>query len=219
MHRSLILISAALLVAACASTPGSGSTPLLVTPAASPQPTAGPTPTPGAVPTATLAATPAPTPTVVPGVGLCPTEMPLTVGQFMETDPACFGSATIEIRGWLDGPPDTGFEPPLVEPTWLFLPAADMASLWEIRPVEPNHFCPQTAASCPWFFLHIDPASNLKLEVRPRWVTVTGHVNDPAAQTCHFVYPEGWTEPPLDDAIAVDGCATKLVVDSYEDSP
>lgn len=144
--------------------------------------------------------------------------MPLTVAQFTDSDPACFGDSDIEIRGWLDQPPGVGFEPPMIEPGWLAYPVGNLSSLWEIPPTGPDHFCPP-AVPCPWFFPHIDPASGLTLDFPQRWIIVTGHLNDPAAETCHYVYPEDWTDERADDALAVGLCRTSFVITALRDPP
>jgi hypothetical protein len=137
----------------------------------------------------------------------------------MDADPACFAGVDIEIRAWLDGPPDTGFEAPFVEPGWLDLPAPNLPALWTSPPVEPDHLCAPDALPCNWFFLHIDPASGVTLDFPPRWLLVTGHIDDPAAATCHFVYPADWADERLGDEIAVAGCRERFVLDSYRDAP
>jgi hypothetical protein len=211
MHRLVSMIGSAFILAGCAVassslSPSAGSTaPTIAAPSAASS--AGPT------------STSRPTPTPVSGAGKCPTDSPLSVAQFTDADPRCFGGADVEIRGWLDSPPDTGVEPPFVDPAWLAYSTPMMTSLWEIPPVGPNHFCPNQNGACPWFFLHIDPASGLTLDFPPRWLIVTGHTQDPAAETCHFVYGEEWTEPRLDDALAVESCRTKLVIVSFRDAP
>jgi hypothetical protein len=46
-----------------------------------------------------------------------------------------------------------------------------------------------------------------------------GHVNDPRAETCHYVYPEDWTEGPYPDAEAVEACRVGFVIVSFMDAP
>lgn len=206
MTRQSFVLGAALLVAACTVGPPAG------TPSAAPA-TEG---VPSSVPTST----PRPTPTPVAGVGNCPTDSQLTVAQFAEADPACFGSADVEIRGWLDKPPAIGFEPPGISPRWLHYPSgSDLTTLWEARP-EPDGSCPTIGEQgCTGFFWHIDPASGLTLDGPPRWLIVTGHLDDPAAQTCHYVYPEDWTKERADDAEAVATCRAQFVIVSFRDAP
>jgi hypothetical protein len=123
----------------------------------------------------------------------------------------------VEIRGWLDFIPDMGFEAPLVEPTWIYYPTANRAIWSEER--GPDQTCLGAAAACTWFFAHADPAAGLDLDRKPGWVLLTGHLDDPAARTCHFVYTEDWTEPPLDNADAVATCRSRFVIVSFSDAP
>jgi hypothetical protein len=214
MRRLLVLLGSVSLIAGCIGTPPPAptATPIAVAPTATPAPaTVTPRPTTGA--TSTLR----PTPTPVSGQGICPDGSPLTVVEFSNSDPACFGSADVEIRGWLDFIPDMGFEAPLVEPTWIYYPTANRAIWSEER--GPDQTCLGAAAACTWFFAHADPAAGLDLDRKPGWVILTGHLDDPAARTCHFVYTEDWTEPPLDNADAVATCRSRFVIVSFSDAP
>jgi hypothetical protein len=210
LNRFWLLVGAGLVLVACSAAPSPAPTSVPTFPPASLHPTVAPTEAP--------ATTAVPSPTPVTGAGICPDDSTLTIAMFVEAEPECFGSSTIELRGWLDRPPDTGFLPPFVEPGWLDVPA-HLATLWAERPVEPAHLCAPTAEVCAWFWLHVDPASGVSLESQRRWVQVTGHLDDPAAATCRYVYPDDWTEPRLDDAWAVEACRTKFVVDSFANAP
>ena len=209
MTRLALVIMSAIVAAGCSS------------PTPSPEPSAVTTlasATPGA-PTAP-ASTPRPTPTPVPpGAGLCPTNTPLTPLEFVESDTACFVGREIEIRGWLDEPPAIGFEPPGVAPGWLYYTNEPLTTLYEGRPIGEFQECQMDGRACASFFLHVDPASGVALKTLPRWVIVTGHVDDPAAATCHYTYPEGWTEPHLDDQLAIALCRAQFVVVSVRDAP
>jgi len=205
--RFALLIGAAVISVGCSGTSSPTSTPAPPTAPASPIPTAGPT------------STPRPTPTPVVGEGICPTNSPLTVIQFTESNAACFGGADIVIQGWLDEPPGVGFEGPPIEPSWVAYPAPGLPSLWTTKPVGPDHLCPPDAGPCGWFFLHLDPASGLNLDIAPKEIIVTGHLDDPAAATCHYVFPDDWTDERPDDAQAVEGCRGHFVVVSFRDAP
>lgn len=201
MTRLGLVVGSIVLVAAC-----SGAT-------------AAPTPTAAPAATRSPAPTERPTPTPVEGAGICPTDSPLTVLQFSNADPECFGGSELVIRGWLDEPPGMGFEGPLIKPEWVAYPAAGLPTLWTGRPVEPDHVCPAAGLPCAWFFLHLNPASGLDLDISPREITVTGHLDDPAAATCHYTYDDNWEGDRPDDANAVAECRTKFIVVSFSDAP
>ena len=66
------------------------------------------------------------------------------------------------------------------------------------------------------FFL-VDPTSGIVVSGPARWVVATGHRMDPAAETCHWVYPPD--TPPAeryDDADAVALCQEHFVLESIE---
>jgi hypothetical protein len=68
--------------------------------------------------------------------------------------------------------------------------------------------------------LHVDPSSGLSLDFPPpRWVLVRGHLRDPAAETCHFVYAGDSTEERMPDAMAIESCRQGFVLVSYQDAP
>ena len=192
-----LLVATLILVAGCAA-----ETP----PPSSASPTAGPT-------TST-----APTPTAVP-VGTCPTNSPMTVRQFVEADPNCAIGRDVEIRGWLDAPPAIGFEPPGIEPSWLNW-FGGLSFIYETGPVGPDGICETDGGrGCADFVWSIDPASGLELTGPPRWVIVRGHLDDPAAQTCRYVYPEDWTAERAADAQAVETCRQRFVIVAFRDAP
>jgi hypothetical protein len=219
MTRFALVLGCALLLAACfAGNPQASGTPGAPSPAVL---TAAPTTaaaTPSVAPTA--APTVQPTPTDVPGSGLCPTDSPLTPLQLVETASACFGRAQIQVRGWLDGPPSIGFEPPTIKPTWLYYPVPQAWTIWEQQPAGQDD-CSVGDRQCAWFFPHINPTSGLTLDGPPRWLILTGHFDDPAAVRCHWVYPDD--TPPqdrtADDADAVALCRGGFIVDSFVDAP
>lgn len=67
-------------------------------------------------------------------------------------------------------------------------------------------------------FVHITPGSGLTFRERGRWVIVTGHVNDAASSTCHFVYPDASAET-YPDTDAQARCAGQFVMTSIRPSP
>jgi hypothetical protein len=115
---------------------------------------------------------------------------------------ACFGSTRIVLQGvsGCDGCGGLAFG--LFEPEWLIHPLTG----------EPL----RVAAAGPGIMVRFDPAG----PARPApgsIVRVTGHFDDPAAQTCRL--GEGGpddTPVPVVPAIAILTCRQEFVVDSYE---
>ena len=192
-------------------------------------PTATPTPettaqvasaTATALPTAAATSTPGPTPTAVSsGFESCPTESPVSPRQLVESDPTCFGSDDVVVRGWLDVPTVVGFEPPDVKPRWLYYPAGNLSAIWSDRPVGPDQVCVVDGETCRWFFAHVNPRSGVVLEGPPRWLLLTGHFQDPAAERCHYVFPEGYDEGRPDDGLAVEACRANFVLVDVQNAP
>lgn len=196
MSRLPLVLASVLLLAACeAATPSA------------------PVASPSARPTPSLV----PTPTPVP-VGTCPTDSPMTVRQFVNADASCAIGRDVEIRGWLDAPAGIGFGPPGIEPSWLNW-YGGLSVLYETGPVGPDGNCQTPGGeACASFFWALNPASGLELSGPPRWLTVKGHLDDPAAQTCRFVYPEDWTDARRDDAEAVETCRQRFVIVEFRDA-
>ena len=68
---------------------------------------------------------------------------------------------------------------------------------------------------CPWVFVHVPPGSSLTFNARGRWVKVTGHIGDPAAAACHYVYPSDSTQnEKLPDSDAQRWCSEGFVVET-----
>lgn len=198
MRRFRLALPLVLLLAGCAVERPSP-------PAASPS--AGPTPS------------IVPTPTPVP-VGTCPTDSPMTVRQFVVADPSCAIGTDVEIRGWLDVPPAIGLGPPGIAPSWLHYPRAELTTIYEAGPVGPDGICVMAGGrACAQFFWSINPASGLELTGPPRWLIVRGHLDDPAAMTCRYVYPDDWTGERADDAKAVETCRQRFVLVAFRDAP
>jgi hypothetical protein len=213
MNRLALLLGSALLIAGCSGGPPA---PSATTSAASASPmTAAPSAAP--TPAPTLALRPTPTP-VQAGHGLCPTASPLTPWDFTGSDAACFGGDDVEIRGWIDRPPPIGYGPPGIAPLWLFGPNDGLSTIWGAPPTGPDMQCADDRG-CALFFVQFNPASGLSIEGPRRWLILTGHRQDPAAETCHYVYPEGWTGERYDDAEAVAKCREGFVLVSFRDAP
>ncbi|MBI3751288.1 MAG: hypothetical protein HY263_06480 [Chloroflexi bacterium] len=151
---------------------------------------------------------------------LCPSSPPtepLSVRDFLALDPTCLGTATLTVVGWAAAPPAFGVLPPVIEPGWLaYWNAGAFAALWEGMPDDSSE-CGGRA--CAWMFVHIAPGSTLTFTTIGRWMRVTGHVNDPIAETCHWVLPPDMSpEDALEyqDASAQAQCREQLVVESLQ---
>ncbi len=210
MRRLGLIVVGASLVLAC-----SGTLP------PSRAPTAGPaTAIPVASPLAsTVPATPRPTPTDVPVSG-CPTMTPLPVLEFTLADPLCFASPDVAVRGWLGDPPPVGWEAPYIEPGWLIYPPEPRNSALWSGPPGGEAMC-GADPECAWFFVHVAPTSAVSLGSTPRWVIVTGHLLDPAAETCHYVFDDAWpaAAPTPPDVQAREECRSQFVATAITDDP
>ena len=119
-----------------------------------------------------------------PIVGTCPA-LPTTMVDWLAipspVSAECFGDAPITFRAWLsEGGGCGGYFPGTFEPSWL----AALGSMLPIilTPFEVQYGGCGSAAPHPTLTELPDPQ---------RWVMVTGHYNDPAAETCR------WTPDPL----------------------
>jgi hypothetical protein len=205
LRRSAAALAVLALVAACSRAGGPTASP---GPAASPSAIA-PSPTAAPSPLASVNPTPTPVPTEAPRH--CPTASPMSPIDYMNADPACFGSRDVEILAWEDDPAAVGWEGPAIQPSWLAYPPAGLSALWSSPPSGPDHMCHE--AGCGWFFLHVAPDTGLTLPTTPGWVIVTGHSHDAVAATCH--YDLSSAEPPVgpvDDADARSQCEDSFVL-------
>jgi hypothetical protein len=208
MKRVAFLLTSALLVSACSADGPSPS----VSATSAALPTAGQT--------RASMTSPRPTPTPVPPGVTCPPVADLTVREFVDADPACFQGVELTMRAWLDFSPPLGWEGPEIEPSWVAYPVAGgPAALWQAPPTGEDNVCDHdTEPGCAWFFAHLDPAAHLTLGTE-RWIRVTGHIADPAADACHYVPYEGMDDPLPDAAQAVAVCRAQFVVTSIAEAP
>jgi hypothetical protein len=182
-------------VAACATSPGS-SQPQAAVPSGSPQvtnlpdgpsPVAAPLPT--KVPTATLL-----TDCVTPSTDIDTLiQMERTGPQEPGSDPvACYGSARLTFDAtWLGG--GEADCPTAPEPAWLACSSYSLQAPGDTRKVGP-----------PQLLVAIHPSANLSIPSEPfAQVRVTGHFDDPAAQTCRETQlGDAETLAPAADTIA-----------------
>jgi hypothetical protein len=138
------------------------------------------------------------------------------VVEFVDSDPICWSGLQLSFGGWLDYSPPLGFEGPLVKPVWLpYPPSGQLWALWSVKPVDrDNLHCPDWAPDCRWLALHLDPSSDVVFGTEPRWVHVTGHVDDPAAVTCHWVFDENYPDDGRPASEAIEWCRRSFIVDT-----
>jgi hypothetical protein len=148
---------------------------------------------------------------------ICPTASPLTVRQYVEADGACFEGVDVTIRGWLGAPPAIGWEPPYVAGFPYRVP--EPGTIWSQGPGG-DQMCARDGVYCSWFFVYVVPDSALEIGAAQRWVVVTGHRMDPAAEGCYWDYADGEvpaeTNPPED---ARKDCRTRFVLTGIAEAP
>lgn len=170
-------------------------------------------------PTATGVPTSEPSPTAEASIAAqtpgCPTTSPMSVGQYLAADPACFGSRDVTIAGWEDVPNYTS-EPqtPPIEPAWL----ADRAPAVLASQMPPTA-CDATTTTCPWLDVHLAPASTLRFELDGVWAVITGHRGDPAAETCQPTAPTDTPAPTIKPDDAKAACRDAFVLTSVTAGP
>ena len=194
-------------------------------PTSMPSVSPSPLPTPRSTPSASIAATSRPTtPSTAPAtpgqsaIASCPP--PATVTVMGGWDPgwpraalvSCLSRADVQVTGWLADGWGIGGEPSGIAPAWLGEWSGLPKVLW-LAP-HPSDGC-FAATDCIWLFLFASKADALPLSP-DRWVTLTGHFDDPVATTCRWVGPIG---DPVSPAVAVEQCRGRFVVTEIEDAP
>jgi hypothetical protein len=239
----VLLVAVSLVAAACMQPVASlsPSSPPTAGPSGTPSPTTAAVASPTVTDPATTAPTIAPTvePTAEPTVDPtgpppslpCPTARLLNVREFVQASWQCFAGRDVRIKGWLDTPPPFGYEGPAIYPLWLAYPESRQCAehtgcsvtlaLWQDVPVDDDHMCSSDEAYCSLVFPHTPPGSELHFGPLERWLILTGHTDDPAAQRCHYEDPPGEDLGTLDDADAVAHCQREFVVTEIDvvDSP
>jgi hypothetical protein len=192
------------------------ATPIVpVVASASPTVTRAPSPDPTPVPPTS---TPKPTPTPQPlssAVTPRPPRDPapvLNVQRVLDGGRARFGRNDVRVRGWLAAAWGIGGLRTGVTPSWLGeMPTGPV--LWQ-KPRNPDGCFDDD--DCVWIFSHVQPGSGVTLGKRERWVTLTGHFDDPAARTCAW---DGQTNSRIIRATAVRMCRDAFVVTSVRNAP
>jgi len=158
------------------------------------------TPTPAvAIPSATLPS-PTPVPTQTPAAG-CVNPPPDIAALSDQTDPvACYGNAPLTLDAH---PIGAAVDCPVsVEPAWLGCPSGLLELVGETR-----------KNGAPSLLVAVDPASGISLPGRISMnVRITGHYDDPAAQTCREIGRVPGMGTPEPAAGTIEGCRRTFVV-------
>ena len=114
---------------------------------------------------------------------------------------ACFGDAPLTFdASWAGG--GVADCPMAPEPAWLACSAFSLRLVGETRKV-----------GAPTLFVAVDPSTSPLPEVATD-VRVTGHFDDPAAQTCHETVLGGGAESLAPAADTIEGCRDAFVITS-----
>jgi hypothetical protein len=219
--RRLTILAAAVLVAGCYGAPAGSTLPsgdASATPFGPEMSTLVPSVVPSASPS--TPATSSPLPSRAAACGFPTTVLALTghdpawPGTSMSTILECLGHSEIRVTGWLAEACCLGWGSPGVEPAWL----GDMLAIGRVLWLKPmvGEGC-YADTSCVWMTLTSPNASELPLSPE-RWVTITGHFDDPAAATCYWTGLQGGYSVPLTKGEAVASCRSHFVVTAIEDA-
>lgn len=119
----------------------------------------------------------------------------------------CYGDSRITFRGWWPVlPADAGLGGTCgvsdATPRWLACQNINYVRL-AISP---------TDGGTGLLAVYIDPATGVEMPERGRWVEVSAHLDDPAAQLCYD--PDATYDAGVDPAGLILGCRGRLAVDS-----
>lgn len=186
--RVMALAATAVLVAGCLGASSPGPSPsrspsgVSAVPTSTPVASTGPSPATAPIPTRT----PNPTaPSPVTGKRCAPPATVQVLGGWTPAWPLhlladCFGNRDLEVTGYLAPASGIGGLGNGVVPAWLGEWSGLPDVLW-LKP-HPADGC-SAADDCIWMFLFAPNAPAVPL-TPDRWVTLTGHFDDPAALTC-----------------------------------
>jgi hypothetical protein len=124
---------------------------------------------------------------------------------------SCLGGTTVDVTGYLAESWGIGGVPNDLEPEWLGEWPGLPKVLW-LKP-HPADGCFEET-DCVWLFVYAPDPSVLRL-APDRWVTISGHFDDPAATTCHWA-GRGGDPVPVDQAI--ETCRGHFVATSIADA-
>lgn len=194
----LVALAASGCLGAAAPSARPSATPTIATSTAGPPSASNPTPSAGP--------TSCPPPATVDVLGGWSPDWPLADVV------RCVGSRPLTVVGYFAPPWGIGGTGNGLAPVWLADWAGLPSVLW-LRP-RPTTGC-ISATDCIWMFVFAPEPGALPL-APDRWVTVTGHFDDPAAPTCHWVGPEG---SKITASQAATTCREHFVVTAVTDAP
>jgi hypothetical protein len=151
-------------------------------------------------------------PATPPSSEPCPISDTLTVHELLAVDPSCFGDRPLTVVGWAAPPPIFGVLPPGIAPRWLWWVATTEFVVWDHSRGSLSDLACSQGQCPPYLLLHTAPGTAINLAGWKNGVRLLGHFNDPAAETCHYVYPPDWTESPQPDSQARAFCRSAFVV-------
>ena len=131
-------------------------------------------------------------------------------GAYAEVAAACWGDAEIEVAGFVAGPEGLGGVSSFtIEPLWMI---SREHSLSTTDAVDPD-----AGPVGPFFAVAVRPLlEDGVTALMGRWVRVSGHFHDPAAETCVVASttPDLGAVPTVEQAIAI--CRTSFVLTAVE---
>ena len=169
----------------------------------------GPAPSPSEVTTPSESAAPSPTATATFPVGCInpPTDI-TTLIDLQSTGPldpagdpvACYGNAPLSFDAtWYGG--GVADCPPAPEPAWLACSSFSLQAAGDTRKV-----------GAPQLFVAVDPSVIVSFSESYAQVRVTGHYDDPAAQTCRETQLGGDAQTLAPAAETIERCRRTFVV-------
>jgi hypothetical protein len=168
-------------------------------------PDVGPSPSPSEVTTPSDSATlsPSPTATLPPGCVNPPADINTLIDQQVDPDAdpaACYGDTPLTFDAtWYGG--GVADCPSAPEPAWLACSAFSLQAAGDRRKV-----------GAPRLFVAVHPSVSVSISEPYAQVRVTGHYDDPAAQTCRETQLGGGAETLAPAAETIERCRRAFVV-------
>jgi hypothetical protein len=121
---------------------------------------------------------------------------------------ACFGHTDIVVTAYIAPPEGIGGTSNGITPAWL----GEWSGLPVVLSSKPSTIdgC-REEFSCPWMFIFASKPALLPLTPE-RWVSVTGHFDDPASATCRATPGYDGGDGPATDAEAIAICRGHFVI-------
>ncbi|HYN64642.1 MAG TPA: hypothetical protein VES36_08560, partial [Candidatus Limnocylindrales bacterium] len=132
-----------------------------------------------------------------------PTDINTLIGQQVDPDAdpvACYGDAPLTFDAtWLGG--GVADCPSAPEPAWLACSAFSLQAAGDTRKV-----------GAPQLFVAVHPSASVSVSEPYAQVRVTGHYDDPAAQTCRETQLGGGAETLAPVATTIEQCRRAFVI-------